>query len=158
MRTTAPQNEPENAPEPVGFLAFELSDQTWQRGCTTGHGQPPRERRIPARPQARWLHEVAPAQRRVGLPDTAPVLRCSAAGRAGFWLQRCVPAQGITSPVVDACAIDVTRRQRRAKREGLDVRQGLRMLMRSQPGERQGWRVVHVPAVEAEDQRPLHRA
>jgi transposase len=31
------------------------------------------------------------------------------------------------------------------------------MLIRYESGEREGWRVVHVPAVEAEDQRHLHR-
>jgi transposase len=31
------------------------------------------------------------------------------------------------------------------------------MLMRSHHGERQVWRVVHVPSVEAEDQRHLHQ-
>jgi transposase len=39
----------------------------------------------------------------------------------------------------------------------LDVRKLLSMRMRSQHGERDVWRVVYVPAVEAEDQRHLHR-
>jgi transposase len=59
--------------------------------------------------------------------------------------------------VVDASAIAVSRRQRRAKSDGLDVRQFLHMLLRYEPGERQMWQGVHVPSVEAEDQRHLHR-
>src|SRR5262249_52680860 len=43
------------------------------------------------------------------------------------------------------------------KSDGLDVRKLLSMLLRSHHGERQGWQVVKVPAVEAEDQRHLHR-
>jgi transposase len=39
----------------------------------------------------------------------------------------------------------------------LEVRQLLSMLMRYESGERQVWRVVHVPSVEAEDQRHLPR-
>ena len=53
--------------------------------------------------------------------------------------------------------IEVNRRKRRAKSDGLDVRKLLSMLMRYQQGERQVWRVVHVPSVEAEDERHLHR-
>jgi transposase len=157
MMTTATQNEPYNANEPVGFMAFELSEKTWKLGCTTGHGPQPRERSSPARHQARWLHEVAQAKRRFGLPDTAPVVRCSEAGREGFWRHRFVQAQGSTSHGVDSSAIEVNRRQRRAKSEGLDGRQWLRMLRRYQHGERQGWRVGHGPSVEAEDQRHRHR-
>ena len=59
--------------------------------------------------------------------------------------------------MVDSSSIEVNRRQRRAKSEGLDVRKLLRMLMRYHHGERDVWRVVHVPSVEAEDQRHLHR-
>jgi transposase len=59
--------------------------------------------------------------------------------------------------VVDSSSIAVHRRTRRAKSEALDVRKLLSMRMRSQHGERDVWRVVHVPAVEAEDQRHLHR-
>jgi transposase len=156
--TTATQHEHYNAHEPVLCMAFELREKTWKLGCTTGPGQQPRERRIPARHQARWLHEVAQAKRRCGLPDTAPVVSCYEAGREGFWLHRFVPAQGITSPVVDSSAIAVHRRQRRAKSDGLDGRKLLRMLMRYQHGARQGWRVVHGPSVEAEAQRHLPRA
>ena len=85
------------------------------------------------------------------------MVSCYEAGREGFWLHRFLQAQGITNHVVDSSAIEVNRRQRRAKSDGLDVRKLLSMLMRYQQGERHVWRVVHVPSVEAEDQRHLHR-
>ena len=160
MTTTATHSEhytAMHAPEPVLFLAFELSEKTWKLGFTTGHGQPPRERSVPARHQGRLLHEVAQAKRRFGLPETAPVVSCYEAGREGFWLHRLVQAHGLTHSVVESSSIEVNRRQRRAKRDGLDVRQLLTMLIRSHQGERGGWRGVHVPSREAEDQRPLHR-
>src|SRR5262249_41545117 len=43
------------------------------------------------------------------------------------------------------------------KSDGLDVRKLLSMLMRYAYGEREVWRVVHVPSVAAEDGRHLHR-
>jgi transposase len=157
MTTTATHNAHDTIPERVLFVAFELSEKTWKLGCTTGHGQKPRERSIAARNQTRVLQEVAQAKRRFGLPATAPVLSCYEAGREGFWLHRFLEAQGITNHVVDSSSIDINRRKRRAKSDALDVRKLLSMLMRYAHGERDVWRVVRVPAVEAEDQRHLHR-
>jgi hypothetical protein len=85
------------------------------------------------------------------------VVRCYEAGREGFWLHRYWQAQGLTNHGVDSSAIEVNRRKRRAKSDGLDVHKLLTMLMRFHHGERDVWRVVHVPTVEAEAQRHLHR-
>src|ERR671925_828970 len=155
--TTATHNKHDTTTERVLFMAFELSEKTWKLGFTTGHGQKPRERSIAAGNQAHVLHEVAQAKKRFGLPDTAPVVSCYEAGREGFWLHRFLQAQGITNQVVDSSSIAVNRRKRRAKSDGLDVRKLLSMLMRYEQGERDVWRVVHVPSVEAEDGRHLHR-
>ena len=59
MTTTATHNAQDTTPERVLFVAFELSEKTWKLGCTTGHGQKPRERTVAARHQARLLQEVA---------------------------------------------------------------------------------------------------
>jgi transposase len=118
MMTTATRPEHYTGmptPEPVLFLAFELRKNTWKLGFTTGHGQKPRERCSAARHQARVLQEVAQAKRRFGLPDTAPVVSCDEAGREGFWLHRFLQTQGRANRVVDSSAIEVNRRQRRAK-------------------------------------------
>ena len=96
------------------FVAFELSEKTWKLGFTTGHGQKPRERTITARQQERILDEIAQAKRRLGLPETAPVVSCYEAGREGFWLHRFLQGHGITTHVVDSSAIEVNRRRRRA--------------------------------------------
>src|SRR4029450_6333106 len=139
------------------FVAFELSEKTWKLGFTTGHGQKPRERTVPARQQERVLDEIAHAKRRMGLPTSATVLSCYEAGREGFWMQRFVEGHGITNHVVDSSAIEVNRRRRRAKSDGLDVRKLLSMLLRYAHGERQVWHVVKVPSVEGEEQPHLHR-
>src|SRR4029434_5053430 len=139
------------------FMAFELSEKTWKLGFTTGHGQKPRERTVTARHQECVLDEITQAKRRLGLPATAPVVSCYEAGREGFWLHRFLQGHGITNHVVDSASIEVNRRRRLAKSDGLDVRKLLSMLMRYAHGERQVWQVVTVPSVEAEDRRHLHR-
>jgi len=157
MTTAATHHEHSNTTEATLFMAFELREKTWKLGFTTGHGQKPRERTVPARQQERVLDEIAQAKRRMGLPDTAPVVRCYEAGREGFWLHRFVQGHGITHHVVDSSALAVNRRRRRAKSDGLDVRKLLSMLRRYPHGERQVWQVVKVPSGAAEDHRHLHR-
>jgi transposase len=95
-------------------MAFELSEKPWKLGFTTGHGQKPRERAVAARDPGRLLQEIAQANRRFGLPESASVVSCYAAGRAGFWLHRFLQAQGIINHVVDSSSIAVNRRKRRA--------------------------------------------
>src|SRR5436853_5108964 len=157
MTTAVTHHEPENTIEATLFVAFELSEKTWKLGFTTGHGQKPRERTVTARQQERVLDEIVQAKRRLGLPETATVVSCYEAGREGFWLHRFLQGHGITNQVVDSSAIEVNRRRRRAKSDGLDVRKLLSVLMRYAQGERQGWQAVKVAAREAEDQRQLHR-
>ena len=157
MTTKATRNAQDTTSAGTLFVSFELSDKNWKLGFTTGHGQKPRERTVTARDQKRVLDEIAQAKRRFGLPETAPVVSCYEAGREGFWLHRFLEAHGMTNHGVDSSAIEVSRRQRRAKSDGLDVRKLLSMLIRYHEGERQVWQVVNVPSVEAEDQRHLHR-
>src|SRR6266446_3390130 len=88
MTTPATCHVPESTTAGTLFVAFELSEKTWKLGFTTGHGQKPRERTVTARHQERVLEEIAHAKRRLGLPDTAPVVSCYEAGREGFWLHR----------------------------------------------------------------------
>ncbi len=79
------------------------------------------------------------------------MVRCYEAGREGFWLHRFLQAEGITNYVVDSSSIEVNRRRRRAKSDGLDVRKLVSMLMRYERGERDVWGAVNVPSVKAED-------
>ena len=74
--TTATHHTPYNAPVPVLFLAFELSEKSWKLGFTIGHGQKPRERTLAARDPKRVIEEVGHAKARFGLPDTARVVSC----------------------------------------------------------------------------------
>ena len=119
MTTAATHHANGHTTEATLFVAFELSEKTWRLGFTTGHGQKPRERSVPARDHQRVLDEIAQAKHRLGLAETAPVVSCYEAGREGFWLHRLLLAQGITNHVVDSSAIEVSRRQRRAKKRWL---------------------------------------
>jgi transposase len=139
------------------YLAFELSQKQWKLGFTVGMGQRPRIRTIQARDLQALQWEVQEARHRFRLPDTVTTLSCYEAGRDGFWLHRYLHAQGIANLVVDSASIEVSRRSKRAKTDMLDVDKLLEMLIRYHSGERKLWRVVHVPSLEVEDRRHLHR-
>lgn len=59
--------------------------------------------------------------------------------------------------MVDSASMEVKRRRKRAKTDRLDVGKLVTMLIRYHSGEKKVWSVVHVPSVEAEDKRHLHR-
>jgi transposase len=139
------------------YLAFELSNAEWKLGFTSGAGQRPREGKIGAGALEAIQLEIRLAKQRFGLPESAPVRSCYEAGRDGFWLHRYLLIQGIENLVVDSASIEVNRRAKRAKTDRLDVGKLVAMLIRYHGGERKVWSVVHVPSVEAEDERQLHR-
>jgi transposase len=145
------------APASVLYMALELSSGTWKLAFTVGLGQKPRLKTVTARSTVALLFEIKAAKKRFGLPEDAPVLSCYEAGRDGFWLHRFLLAQGIQNEVVDSASIEVNRRQRRAKSDGLDAVKLVEMLIRWHNGERKVWRLVRVPSVADEDQRQLHR-
>ena len=143
--------------QPVLYLALELGWNSWKLAFATGPGPAPRRREIPARETACLAREIAEAKRRLKLPADCPVVRCYEAGRDGFWLHRWLLTQGVQNVVVDSASIEVNRRQRRAKSDGLDAAKLLSMLVRYAGGETKLWSVVQVPTVEQEDARQLHR-
>ena len=138
-------------------LAFELGWSEWKLAFTIGHGQKPRLRTIRARDLKAVEAEIVRAKRRFGLADDAPVLSCYEAGRDGFWLHRYLTERGIANVIVDAASIEVNRRSRRAKSDGLDAGKLVAMLLRYHAGEAKVWSVVRVPSVAEEDGRQLHR-
>jgi transposase len=139
------------------YLAFELGNREWKLGFTMGLGQSPRRRKIDAGDLVALGWEIGQAKKRFGLPEATPVLSCYEAGREGFWLHRYLVSSGIENLVVDSASIEVNRRAKRAKTDGLDVGKLLTMLIRYHTGEKRVWNVVHVPSVEAEDKRHAHR-
>jgi transposase len=139
------------------YLALELGWSEWKLAFTVGLGQTPRLRAIRARDLPALLREIGKAKQRFGLPEEAAVHCCYEAGRDGFWLHRYLNAQGIANCVVDSSSIEVKRRKRRAKSDGLDAGKLVTMLVRYHGGETKVWSVVHVPAPADENARQLHR-
>lgn len=139
------------------YLAFELGNEEWKLGFTIGPGQSPRRRVIEAGDLAALGWEIGQAKKHFGLAEATAVLSCYEAGRDGFWLHRYLVAAGIENLVVDSASIEVNRRAKRAKTDRLDVRKLVSLLIRHEGGEKKVWSVVHVPSVEAEDKRHLHR-
>lgn len=146
-----------NAREQKLYLALELSRQKWLLAFSVGLGQEPRMRKIAGGDMAALAGEIEKARKRFGLAQQVEVASCYEAGRDGFWLHRCLRRMGVDNLVVDSASIPVDRRARRAKSDGIDGGQLLRLLMRFHLGEQKVWRVVRVPSVEDEDRRQAHR-
>jgi transposase len=158
MAATTRFNDPALPEPPALYLALELSNRSWKLAFSTGHGQKPRFRNVPARDLDALGREIALARTRFGFPDTVPVISCYEAGRDGFWIHRFLQAQPHSfNLVVDSASIEVNRRHRRLKTDRIDARKLLTMLIRYHNGESRVWSVVYVPSPEAEDARHLHR-
>jgi transposase len=156
MTTTTRRSEC-SASAPRLLMALELGRRQWVIGFSTTPGAPVRQRTVRAEEWQRLPAEIAAAKARFGLPADAPVESCYEAGPDGFWVHRYLTQIGVTNRVVDSSSIEVNRRARRAKTDGLDVRKLGTMLYRVQHGEAGVWREVRVPSEADEDGRQPHR-
>lgn len=141
----------------VLYMALELGWSQWKLGFVSEAGQKPRQRTMAARDLAALQGEIGRARARFGLCESSRVVSCYEAGRDGFWLHRYLESLGVKNRVVDSASIEMNRRSRQAKSDGVDVGKLLSLLVRSESGERVGWSVVRVPSVEEEDGRQLSR-
>lgn len=139
------------------LVALELSERTWKLGFSDGSERRAWRRQIDAGAVDRLAPEIARAKAHFKLPADAAVVSCYEAGRDGFWVHRALVGQGVNNYVVDSSSIEVNRRARRAKSDGLDLIGLLRLLARYVAGESRVWHVVRVPSVADEDARQLHR-
>src|SRR5260370_3834829 len=71
--TRPPSGSYFTGPVPTLYLAFELGNREWKLGCTTGFGQPPRERTIAARDLTALATEISVSRQRVWLAADALV-------------------------------------------------------------------------------------
>ena len=155
--TRISESTPVMTAAPQLLLAFELGDRKWKLGFTTGLGQRPRIRQVPAGAVDQVLEEIARMKRRLKLATETPVVSCYEAGREAFSLHRYLVAHGVANQVVDSSSIEVKRRARRAKTDRLDLAALVTLLARYLAGDRRAWHVVRVPSVAEEDARQLHR-
>jgi transposase len=157
MKTAATPKQTGPVTTPALCMAIESGASEWKLYFSTGLGQHPRERTVPAHRVDRLMEEVERSKKHFGLAARAPVASCYEAGRDGFWLHRALRAEGIDNEVIESSSIEVSRKKRRAKTDGIDGGALLRLLWRYHNGEREALRIVRVPSVEEEDQRELHR-
>ena len=157
MKTAATQVEVDSKPAEILYMAFELGRKKWKLGFSTGLGQKARQRTVTAAAMPAVLAEIERARQRFGLRAAARVVSCYEAGPDGFWLHRYLLAHAVENVVVDSASIEVNRRQRRAKSDGLDVQALLTLLIRHTMGEKRVWSVVRIPSPEIEDARQVHR-
>jgi transposase len=137
------------------YICFELSNAKWKLMFSNGFKR--RQKTIAAGDLVAFEQEVVKAKVRFKLPQDVAIYSCYEAGRDGFWIHRYLLSMGITNHVVDSSSIEVSRRFRRAKTDRIDVGKLMDMLIRYLNGEQKLWSVVHVPSVEQEDQRRIHR-
>lgn len=87
-----------------------------------------------------------------------PVIAIQEAGLDGFWIHRALASEDwVTSYVVDAASIAVSRRHRRAKTDRIDGEALVRTLMAWLRGEPRVCSMVRVPTLEDEDRRRIGR-
>lgn len=139
----------------VLYIALELSNKKWKLGFS--NGEKVRQVVIEAGDLAALKGQIMLAKAKLRLDKGCPVRSCYEAGRDGFWLHRHLVEEGVDNAVIDSASIEVNRRRRRAKTDGMDVQSLLRLLIRYWAGERKVMSIVRVPSIEAEDQRRLHR-
>ena len=155
--TQVPHHGESTEAGPVLYMALELSARWWQLAFGLGLATPSRRRTIAAGDEAGLQREIVAARQRFGLPGATPVRSCYEAGRDGFWVHRRLERLRVRNVVVDSASIEVSRRRRRAKTDRLDAEALLRRLIRYWLGERDQWKIVHVPSVEVEDARHAER-
>src|ERR1044072_5255117 len=129
------------------YMALELSASKWKVALADGK-RAASQHTLEAGDVGGLLKLIEKARKRCGLQGRLQVMSCYEAGRDGFWLHRWLLEQGIENVVVDSSSIEVNRRARRAKSDGLDVGKLYEMLVRYVGGEKRVWRVVRVPSVE----------
>jgi transposase len=146
-----------DAAPPTLLVALDLGNTQWKLACRARPADPPRVRTVPARDLPALAAELLAARARFGLTADAPVVSCYEAGRDGFWVHRALTALGVSNHVVDSASIEGNARRRQAKSDRLDAVALLDKLGQFVAGRRRVWSVVHVPSVEEEDRRQLHR-
>ena len=143
----------------VIYLALDLSRSGWVAAVLLPGAQRPSRYKLEAGQCDGLLRLIARAKAIAEnrIEGTVRVCSCYEAGYEGFWLHRVLTAAGVDSHVVDPSSLQVNRRARRAKSDGIDVEMLLRALIGWQRGEKDRASVVRVPTPEIEDDRRISR-
>jgi transposase len=139
------------------LVAMEMSLKKWGVAMAV-EGQPrKRVKTVAGGDYLSLLKAVEEAKHRFGLNADTPVVFCYEAGRDGFFPYRRLTELGHEVWVIDSASIEVSRRRRQAKSDGVDLDKLAELMQRQARGEPKALRLVRVPSPEAEDQRTLPR-
>lgn len=134
------------------IAVVELSLATWLVGGVVPGIQREPLKKLPPDPEGlfkvlhRWREEAA----KVGRKITRIVIAFEA-GRDGFWLARWLQARGIEAYVIHPTSVAVSREQRRAKTDRLDIALLKRSFLGWLRGEKKHCTMVAVPTLQKED-------
>jgi len=140
------------------ICAVELSSATWLvGGIVPGIARDPLKKLVPDQDALlkllhRWRDEAIRAGRQI-----KRIVVAFEAGRDGFWLARWLRARGIEAYVIHPSSIPVSREQRRAKTDRLDIGLLKRAVLGWLRGEKKHCTMAAIPTVEEEDAKRPHR-
>jgi len=139
------------------LVAIEMSLSKWGLAAAV-EGQPrKRVKTVVGGDYRALLEAVADFKARFKLSPDAPVVFCYEAGRDGFYPYRRLVEWGHAVWVIDSASIEVSRRRRNAKSDGIDADKLVELMQRKAGGEQRALRLVRVPDEGSEDQRQLPR-
>jgi transposase len=134
------------------IAVVELSLSTWLvGGMVPGIGRDPLKKLVPDEEGLlkllhRWRDEAIRAGHKI-----ARMVVAFEAGRDGFWLARWLRARGIEAYVIHPTSIPVSREQRRAKTDRLDIGLLKRAFLGWLRGEKKHCSMAAIPTLEEED-------
>ena len=157
MMTTTTMLQGHDNKTPVLLVAIEMGLKSWRLAMMAQGGAKQRHKTVNGGDYAALSEALLEAKRKLGLAEDAPVILCYEAGRDGFYPYRRLTEMGYRVHVIDSASIEVSRRKRRAKSDGIDAAKLLELLHRSEGGENKALRMVNVPSEKTEDCRQLPR-
>jgi len=139
------------------LVAMEISLKTWRLVMAPEGAIRKRVKTLEAGNYLAVEQAVAEARERFKLPAQTPLVFCYEAGRDGFYPYRRLTEAGHAVWVIDSASIEVSRRRKQAKSDGIDGEKLAELMQRKARGEQKALRVVRAPSLEAEDARLLPR-
>ena len=140
------------------IAAIELSLASWLvGGIVPGLSREPLKKLVPDQEALlkllhRWRDEAIEAGHKI-----KRIVVAFEAGRDGFWLARWLRARGIEAYVIHPTSIPVSREQRRAKTDRLDIGLLKRSLLGWLRGEKKHCTMAAIPTLEEEDAKRPNR-
>lgn len=139
------------------LVAMELSLSKWVLAFAVAGQEKKRFKTVAGSDYAALQATLQEVKGYFRLAEETPAVFCYEAGRDGFYPYRQLTAAGHTVWVIDSASIEVSRRSRQAKSDGIDVNKLMELMQRQAEGKRKALQIVRVPDEAVEDQRTLPR-